>query len=698
MRGSTPSDIVLFALVVTFVPALVLLASSSSSGSSTRASRRLSPSRSSPALVAVFAVQAFERLGSRSTVPLIAGSALAGVAVAVAVWRVSAARTFLTVLGPRRSSSSCSSSSTRTSRSSSSPGRRVQSARRRRVDAGRLRPLRRVPVIALMKANGEIDAKRFPNFARLARASTWFRNTTSLSASTTVAVPAILSGKPAAPQAAGLAAPRQPVHPPRRRLPDARQESQTRLCPRSSAGTSADRRRSGSRPCPDARVVYLHLVSPPALEDRLPAIDESWGNFGDETAEAEGPAVSQELAARPCPRSTSAPSTSDASATWKSFVSGIRPDPAAGRRCYFLHTSSPRALALLPRRPGERRDEPARAGPRRRALVGQRARARGVAAAPPAARLHRPPRRRLIIRLRRARLWDRAVIVVTADHGISFRGGDKRRAPTRTNLAELAFVPFFIKRPGEPAAVVDKHVRTVDLLPTIADALDVEIPWRTDGESGFAPGEGSDTVKVGFGPLSKSFDAALEQRRASLRRQLDLFGSGSWGNGFFGVGPYESLLGRRVSALFDLVRGRRGENRPGREPVPPRPPPALAARPLAACRNAERRGAGRRSRRGGERTDPGGGDRLPGGRRAGPLHRARTGVRVPCGPELRPRLRRVRLGRPAEPARAQDLALVAGASPRAISPSRGALPGARSAGRGCCRPRAASRPGGRDRR
>src|SRR5205823_8777478 len=52
------------------------------------------------------------------------------------------------------------------------------------------------PLNALLDADGEIDAKRFPNFARLARTSTWFRNTTTLSATTTVAVPVILTGNP----------------------------------------------------------------------------------------------------------------------------------------------------------------------------------------------------------------------------------------------------------------------------------------------------------------------------------------------------------------------------------------------------------------------------------------------------------------------------------------------------------------------
>ena len=51
-------------------------------------------------LVAVFAVQAFQRLGLEGTVPLIVASALAGVAGAVALWRVSAVRTFVTVLAP----------------------------------------------------------------------------------------------------------------------------------------------------------------------------------------------------------------------------------------------------------------------------------------------------------------------------------------------------------------------------------------------------------------------------------------------------------------------------------------------------------------------------------------------------------------------------------------------------------------------
>src|SRR5205814_10606123 len=51
------------------------------------------------------------------------------------------------------------------------------------------------PTISLEDASGDIDAGRFPNFARLAKSSLWFRNMTTVASSTTVAVPALLTGQ-----------------------------------------------------------------------------------------------------------------------------------------------------------------------------------------------------------------------------------------------------------------------------------------------------------------------------------------------------------------------------------------------------------------------------------------------------------------------------------------------------------------------
>ena len=91
---------------------------------------------------------------------------------------------------------------------------------------------------------------------------------------------------------------------------------------------------------------------------------------------------------------------------------------------------------------------------------------------------------RLIDRLKAVGLWNKALVVVDPDHGISFHGGDKRREPTKTNLSDLAFIPLFMKLPGERhGRVVDTHVTTEDILPTIADVLGIDVPWETTGVS-----------------------------------------------------------------------------------------------------------------------------------------------------------------------------------------------------------------------
>ena len=89
---------------------------------------------------------------------------------------------------------------------------------------------------------------------------------------------------------------------------------------------------------------------------------------------------------------------------------------------------------------------------------------------------------RLLRRLRTAGLYDSAVIVVTADHGASFRRGEPRRALTAGNLADIAPVPFIVKYPRQREGKLDdRAVRTIDVLPTIAKAAGVHVPWQTDG-------------------------------------------------------------------------------------------------------------------------------------------------------------------------------------------------------------------------
>src|SRR5690606_31390167 len=52
-----------------------------------------------------------------------------------------------------------------------------------------------LPLVSLLNERGEIDADRVPNFARLAAGSSWYRNATVVSGTTTYAVPAMLTGR-----------------------------------------------------------------------------------------------------------------------------------------------------------------------------------------------------------------------------------------------------------------------------------------------------------------------------------------------------------------------------------------------------------------------------------------------------------------------------------------------------------------------
>ena len=552
VRGSTPGDIVLFALVVTFVPALLLLAVEFVVGALSAAAAFVLHLVFLGFLGAVFGVQVLKRSGVNGTVVLIGGAVLVGAALALAVWRLPVARSFLNVLAaaPLVFLAMFLLDSPTSKLVISSGTAEAAAIRTHATTPIVFLLLDEFPVIDLQRADGGIDARRFPSFAKLAASSTWYRNTTTVSASTTVAVPAILSGQK--PKKGALPVLRD--HPNNlftllgRRYRMVVRESQTRLCPQrlckektASAGSRLSSLYS------DVRVVYLHLVAPPELEQRLPVIDESWGNFGGGSTDEEAPAATD----------SKAPPKVDFSTFYLSrvrdfnrFVASLKTPGNGPPTLYFLHDLLPhtpwlyfpdgRARAVsstnAPGRNGElwfNGQLATQAWQRHLLQVGYTDKLLG----------------KFIARLHRVGLWDKALVIVTPDHGISFRGGDLRRRPTRRNLAELGFTPLFVKYPGQSEGrVVDsRHVTTLDILPTIAEVLGIKIPWRVDGTSALSGGAGSGVVDVAG--VREPYAAALAQRRASLARELSLFGTGDWGARFSGTGPYRRLVGRRVSTL-----------------------------------------------------------------------------------------------------------------------------------------------------
>jgi len=165
---------------------------------------------------------------------------------------------------------------------------------------------------------------------------------------------------------------------------------------------------------------------------------------------------------------------------------------------------------------------------------------------------------RLVRRMKREGIFDRSLMVLTADHGASFDVGVRnRRRVNSTNIEEVAPVPFFVKAPRQRRGAVNRaQVRTMDLVPTMLDVLDLDPPWDVEGVSGFSPRAARrDTVRM----PTREFDATVEigaremavRRRQTRLRRARLFSTGArsrrrhgdpWAS-LYRAGPDRRLVG-----------------------------------------------------------------------------------------------------------------------------------------------------------
>ncbi|MET0901795.1 MAG: sulfatase-like hydrolase/transferase, partial [Acidimicrobiales bacterium] len=334
-----------------------------------------------------------------------------------------------------------------------------------------------LPLPTLLTADGTINPERYPAFARLAESSTWFRNTSSPHNHTELAVPAIATGNVV--EEGTL--PTQLEHP--RNLlalmstvvPVHRLEPITDLCPR-----NACERRDGqplTQALEDSAVVYGHRILPAALREDLPSIDETWGSFGGSVDARVDPAD-------PLRRWHETSDADRAAASQNDLLieSGTAID--ATPALHFLHVvtphvpwdSTPWGSELLGPMPPWR-DDPDNPDSRWSALVRYQRHSLQTGAADVALG-------EVLDHLEMNDLWDDTTLLVVADHGTGTVWPDVRREQTPTNADEVLRVPMFLKAAGQQhGEVVDDVAMTVDALPTLLDALDVEVDWDIDGHS-----------------------------------------------------------------------------------------------------------------------------------------------------------------------------------------------------------------------
>jgi sulfatase-like protein len=406
--------------------------------------------------------------------------------------------------------------------------------------------------IALLDGQGKIDAKRYPNFARLAGTSTFYRDATTVHSFTQDAVPSILTGR--LPDEDALAI--YVDHPENifTLLRDdyrlRAREWLTRLCPHQLCPRGAKEAVApGAQPAiggsfaSDVTTLYLHTVVPSSFADRLPPVEGTWGNFG-----ARGAASVAAAAA-----ATDSGGANRSCAPVCRYVDALA--SVSPETLYVLHLPLPHApwvhlpsgrstVGDMRRFPesldsswGESETLTEQAYARYLLQVGATDRALGL----------------LFEQLDARRLFEDALIVVVADHGLSFELGEVRREATTENIEEVAFVPLFVKLPHQRRGAEQAGLaRTIDVVPTIADALGVEIPWPVDGESLIGRRLPRDGMVVIGGNDGRSASAELSdliaRRDEELAEQVERFGTGTWER-MYASGPLARYVGRSLAEL-----------------------------------------------------------------------------------------------------------------------------------------------------
>ena len=223
----------------------------------------------------------------------------------------------------------------------------------------------------------------------------------------------------------------------------------------------------------DVGVGYLHRILPSSLRGGLPPIGQRWGGFGD------GSRIdARELVLGALDKNAWNFALAQArgleTAQFESFLRSFRVGDRP-RTLYVEHALHAAQSVVLPALGSKRTGDQALEGIepsfirwRRSGRLVDQALQRHMLQVGYTDRLLG----RLLSRLETTGLLDRALVVVTADHGASFRPGGYFREVSAENVGDIASVPLFVKYPGQRRGRVDtRHAKTIDIVPTIADVI-----------------------------------------------------------------------------------------------------------------------------------------------------------------------------------------------------------------------------------
>jgi hypothetical protein len=355
------------------------------------------------------------------------------------------------------------------------------------------------PLESLLDSSGHIDARVYPNFAKLAGHSVWYRNATGVSGYTPWAVPAMLTGQYPAKAKAPITA----------EYPDNLftlfgrtynlkvKETITQLCPVQRCGPSGSPTGGGMKKVlEDTAKLWKDIAAP--YDSSVDTASYADSQTAEDAATA-GNLADRSTNVKPNFRFKQVGHTNEPG-RWTEFLNSIQtsdPQPTL----YFLHVLMPHTPwhylpsgNMYPYRNfnGRGMQDNLDWGPgimdenHERHLLQLAYTDRLIG--------------QLIERLKEQGLWDKSLVAVTADHGEGFTVGNKTRALGDRNAHSLMWVPMFIKTPNQTKGRIDdRNWEHVDLLPTLADMVGIKVPWRVDGFSGAGPPRRQRTDKYWYG-------------------------------------------------------------------------------------------------------------------------------------------------------------------------------------------------------
>ena len=330
------------------------------------------------------------------------------------------------------------------------------------------------PLYALLSADGTINAERYPGFAALASESTWYRNNVAESNFTHQAVPAVLAS--AVPQQEG--GPFLSQYPKNIFTLYAGKasvggiEPVTSLCPKSvcrgpkevNAIFEYERFKRFMR---DATYVYGQRVLPPALRRYVPSIEGTWGGFG---------AVANKFKEQ-----FDVGALSQVDAVLNGTQAYVDDDQ---QRVQVVHALVPHAPwritpdnRIAPLSPSISTSNPESEDGVRdtyQTFLYQVAAADELIV-------------NVMAKLKESGKWENTMLVVTADHGISFVPTLPQRHTDFTEtetVSDIYRIPTFIKYPKQATGIVsDCAMSNLDLLPTIVETTGTTTSWTFGGKS-----------------------------------------------------------------------------------------------------------------------------------------------------------------------------------------------------------------------